>query len=259
MITAFVNSISSEWLKTKRSAAFWLVLVGGFFTPSLTLLGYLFNIERLSKPYFEPLFWENWLIDRWEPMAVIFLPMGIVLATSLINQLEYKNNAWKQVHTTPQSFSLIFVAKLSVVLFLMVQLFVLFNLGMYLSGAIPAWVFESVPYPKEAFPWHRMLSLSLTFFVAALPIVGLQYLLSLLFKNFMVSLGVGIALVIGGMLGMSWKYFYLIAYNYGTIQHGQISGKMQVPQVNIEYLALGYTAAFILLAYLLYVSKKEKG
>lgn len=62
-------------------------------------------------------------------MSIVFLPMGIVLATSLFCQLEFKNNAWKQVHTAPIGYSSVYFAKLIVVLAMMAQLFILFNVG----------------------------------------------------------------------------------------------------------------------------------
>lgn len=43
-------------------------------------------------------------------MSIVFLPMGIVLATSLFCQLEFKNNAWKQVHTAPIGYSSVYFA-----------------------------------------------------------------------------------------------------------------------------------------------------
>jgi hypothetical protein len=160
MNLTLIHSIQSEWMKMKRSAALWLVVIGGFFTPGILCLIYMVYIDKVAAAYAEPKFWFRWYINGWESMAYLLLPMGIVLATSLIAQLEYKNNAWKQLHTTPQSFSTIFIAKYVVVLFLMFQLFVLFTIGMYFAGALPAWYYGHVPYPKEAFPWWRIIQMS---------------------------------------------------------------------------------------------------
>lgn len=261
MNTLFLRSIQSEWMKTKGSAAFWLVLAGGFFMPAILLVAYLVYIEKLSKVYSEPQFWENWLINSWQSMAALLLPMGIVLATSLMAQLEYRNNTWKQLHTTPQSFRVVFFAKLTVILLMMVQLFVLFNIGVYFSGAIPTWVYKSVSYPEQAFPWYSFFSINGSFFIMALPVVALQYLLSTHFKNFMVSLGVGLALVVGSLVALSWKYFYLVPYTYCAVRHAQLEGNANPDNIpiDIHYLALLYFTGFIFAAYLLYIHKKEKG
>lgn len=254
-------SIQSEWMKTKRSAAFWLVIVGGLFIPGILTLMYLVYIKRLGGVFGVEKFWEKWLINGWESMSVFFLPMGIVLATSLIAQLEYKNNGWKQVHTTPQRLTTVFVAKYTVVLLLMLQLFVLFGLGMCLAGSIPAWYYGHIPYPKEAFPWGRFIQINASFYVMALPIVALQFLLSIQFKNFMVSLGAGVALVAASIMVLSWRYVYLVPYTYGAIHLLQLGGKMRFKSniLDIHYLALIYFFAFTLLSYILYLTKKEKG
>lgn len=49
------------------------------------------------------------------------LPMGLILATSLITQMEFRNNTWKQLHTTPQKYSTIFTAKFIVIIGLTLQ------------------------------------------------------------------------------------------------------------------------------------------
>ena len=254
-------SIQSEWMKTKRSAAFWLVLIGGFFMPAILTLVHLVYIKRLGKIYETTPFWEKWLINAWESMSILLVPMGIVLATSLIAQLEYKNNAWKQVHTTPQSLTIVFFAKYTVVLLLMLQLFVLFGCGMYLAGAIPAWYYGHIQYPSEVFPWGKFIQINASFYVMALPIVALQYLLSIQFKNFIVSLGAGVALVVGAIIALSWRYVYLIPYTYGAIHFMQLQGKMRFKSniPDIHYLALIYFFGFTLLSYILYLTKKEKG
>src|SRR5579859_4006477 len=101
-------------------------------------------------------------------MAIFLLPIGIILAMSLITQLEFKNNAWKQLHTSPQSFSMIFFTKLAVVIVMLVQFFILFNLGVYLSGVIPYFLFE-VPYPKDPIPFGLLAKDSLFYFIDCLP------------------------------------------------------------------------------------------
>lgn len=261
MNLTLLYSIQSEWMKTKRSAAFWLVVVGGFFTPGILCLIYMVHSEKLAPLYSNPKFWVKWYLNGWESMAYLLLPMGIVLATSLIAQLEYKNNAWKQVLTTPQSLTTVFIAKYIVVLLLMFQLFVLFTFGMYLAGALPAWYYGHIPYPPGPFPWKRILQLSTSFYITSLPILAFQYCLSIYFKNFMVSLGVGILAVTAAITALSWRHVYIVPYAYSAIHFLQLQGRMRfrsnIP--DIHYLALVYFVAFTLLAYLLYLTKKEKG
>jgi hypothetical protein len=256
----FINSFQSEWLKRKRSLASWLVIVGAFFTPLIILTARVKNHAALPKMYAENDFWQKAWNQAWESMEVFLLPIGIILATGLIAQIEYKNNTWKQLHATPQRFTTIFLAKFLVILIMLVQVFLLFNVGIYLSAAIPALLFGDVPFPAAPIPFADFWNGNVNFFVDCLPILALQYLLSLQFKNFLVPVGVGFAIWFLGIGLLSWEYSYLFPYNHGAISFMTATGhlKREVP-VNIEYLALAYFTAFFVASLFLYVTKKEKG
>ena len=257
----FINSFQSEWLKKRRSLASWLVVAGAFFTPLIILVARIKNRAVLAPLYNSDDFWIRQWNQSWESMEVFLLPIGIILATGLIAQIEYKNNTWKQVHTTPQAFTTIFLAKFLVILIMLVEVFVLFNIGIYLSAVIPSVLFGGVPYPSAAIPLTVFWNANVNFFVDCLPILALQYLLSLQFKNFLVPVGAGLAIWFLGIGLLSWEFSYLFPYNHGAIKYLSVSGHLANRQfpVNIEILALIYFAVFIVAGWFLYVTKKEKG
>lgn len=257
----FIHSFQSEWLKTRRSLAAWLVIIGGFFLPVLLLVGRMIYHEKTGAESASPLFWENLAKQCWQFMALFLLPMGVILATSLITQIEFRNNAWKQVHTTPQGFTTLFFSKFSVILVMLVQFFILFNVGIYLAGTIPALLFSDIDYPAQAFPAMYLLKTSSLFFLDILPIVGLQYLISLQFKNFFVPLGVGIGVLLAALVLVEWKHGYIVPYTYSPYNFFKLRGA-EMPasqQVNIHWLAFGYFIFFTFVSYVLYVFKREKG
>ena len=257
----FINSFQSEWLKKKRSLASWLVIAGAFFTPSIILTARIKNHALLAPLYTADDFWLKLWNQSWESMGVFLLPMGIILATGLLAQIEYKNNTWKQLHTTPQRLTTIFLAKLLVILIMLAEVFVLFNVGIYLSAAVPAMIFGHVPYPAAPIPFSDFGNANLRFFVDCLPVVALQFLLSLHFKNFLVPVGAGLAIWFLGVGLLSWEYSYLFPYNLSAINYLAASGHLANRNfpLNLELLALIYFALFIGAGWFLYVSKKEKG
>ena len=257
----FVGSFQSEWLKRRRSLASWLVLVGACFTPSIILASRIKNHAALAPLYVSDDFWQKLWNQSWESMEVFLLPIGIILATGLIAQIEYKNNTWKQLHTTPQGFTTIFLAKLLVVLLVLVEVFVLFNVGVYLSAVIPAALFGGVPYPTAPLPFSDFWAGNVNFFIDCLPIVALQYLLSLHFKNFLVPVGAGFAIWFLGVGLLSWEYSYLFPYNHGAINFLTATGHFagRTLPARVELLALIYFAAFTVAGWVLYVTKQEKG
>jgi lantibiotic transport system permease protein len=259
MTNSFFNSFQSEWLKKKRSLVSWMVLVGALFTPLIILASRLKNIDKLPDLNRMDDFWIKLWNQSWESMAVFFLPMGVILATALITQIEYKNNAWKQLHTTPQRFGTIYFAKLTVILIMMAGLFVLFNIGMYLSGVLPSLFSGSVPFPDAPIPFEYFLRQNLNFFIDTLPILALQYLISLHYKNFLVPVGVGF-LIWTLSIGMaSWHYSYIFPYIYSALDHFIKSGNMTGRGVNLQLIAFIYFVVFTIAGYILYVTKSEKG
>jgi hypothetical protein len=258
----FINSFQSEWLKKKRSLASWLVLAGAVFTPSIILIARIKNYDKLPALYASDDFWQKLWNQSWESMAVILLPMGVILATSLILQLEYKNNTWKQLHTTPQTLTTIFLAKLAVLLTMMAGLFILFNVGIFLSAVIPAMLFKDVSYPLAGVPYANFLNENLKYFVDCLPILALQYLLGLQYKNFLVPVGVGFVVWVLGIGVLSWEYSFIFPYNQCVLDFLMSSGQLgnrKVPPVNLQLLAAVYFVAITIVSYALYLTKKEKG
>ncbi len=261
MPTGFIRSFQSEWLKKKRSLASWLVIAGAFFTPLIIIIARLIHDDQLAVLYAREDFWQQHWHSSWESMAIFLLPMGVILATSLITQLEYKNNTWKQLHTLPVSLTTIFFSKLAVIIVMILQFFVLFNTGIYLAALIPYLIVSGVPYPKVPIPYGTILKEDLLFFIGCLPIAALQYLISLKVKNFLVPVGIGFGLWVASLSALSWKFGYCIPYTYcmlNFLKH-QAGGRAAVPGINIHVMATAYFIIITVLSYILYLTKKEKG
>jgi hypothetical protein len=256
MIVSFIHSFQSEWLKKKRSAASWLVITGSFFIPLIILIALLTDPESTYGIAKSDKYWERLFGQNSAPMAMFLLPMGVILATSLVTQLEFKNNTWKQLHTTPQSLATIFLTKLGVIISMMIQFFVLFNICVYLSGILPSLFLKATQFPLEPYPFKYILKANAKLFIDCLPIIALQYLLGLKFKNFLGPVGIGLGLYIAAMISTNWQRGYLIPYSYCAlnVQRGSVD-----PTVNAHYWAIGYFIIITAISYFLYLSKKEKG
>src|SRR5215211_4093880 len=212
----FVKSFQSEWLKRRRSLASWLVLIGAFFTPTIILASRIKNHAALPALYVAEDFWRRLWNQSWESMEVFLLPVGIILATGLLAQIEYRNDTWKQVHTTPQGFTTIYLSKLLVVLLMLVEVFALFNVGVYLSAVIPSLLFGGLPYPTAPIPFKDFWAGNVNSFVDCLPIVALQYLLRLGLRSFSAPGGAGLATRILGVCPHSFRQSYRSPYKHGA-------------------------------------------
>ena len=253
----FLNSLQSEWLKTKNSAASWLCLAGGFFLPVIFLIGFFKNHNSINK--IDPRY-NAWLVYNkqiWEFMGFFLLPMGVVLTAGLIAQIEYRNNSWKQVHATPQTYLAIFLAKFLAILGLVLKFFLFFNIGMLVSAIVPSLLFEG-HLPRQAFPFIPLLRFNALIFITTLPVLALHYMISLLFRNFLVPVGLGLLGIVGSILLLKgWSHAWLIPYTPGMLL--MMGKEAMPPHVNIYALCFGYFAAIMTISYFLYSLRKAKG
>jgi lantibiotic transport system permease protein len=261
MTAVFLHSFQSEWVKIRRSLAFWMVVVGAFFTPAIIIVARLVNYQTLPDVYSAQNFWDLLWRNSWESMAIFFLPLGAILSTSLIAQIEYKNNTWKQLHTLPLSYTTIFFSKLAVILVLMLLFFVLFNAGIYMAAMFPYLLIRGTHYPAEPLPYTFFLKENFLYFVDTLPIVALQYLISLKFRNFLVPVGLGFIFWVGALGALSWRFGYLIPYTYPMFNYLKAAEKSRAvtPELDIHLLAIGFFVLITVVSYVLYLTKKDKG
>jgi hypothetical protein len=257
---SFIHSFQSEWLKKRGTLAFWLVIVGSSFIPLIFTARGIFYPQDFLSEVKTPVFWDVLINRSWQFMAMLLLPLGVAMATSLITQIEFRNNTWKQLNTTPQSLSVIFWSKFAVIIVMLMQFFVLFNLGIYLSAFIPALIHGSADFYERAIPLSFMLKTTVLFFLDCLPIVAIQYLVSLHFKNFLVPLSLGIGLLLASLIAIQWRYGYTLPYTYCMYHFFSLRQPRMLPEgINFHYWAAGYFVVFTGLGYLLYINKKEKG
>lgn len=246
----YIYSLQSEWIKTKRSAASWLCIIGGFFIPLIYFIGFLKDKSSINDYKLD--IWQKLFNQSWQNMAAFLLPMGVILASSLITQIEYKNNTWKQLHATPQTYTNIFIAKFSVIILMTIKFFIFFNIGVILCGLIPCVLFDN-HLPKENLPVMYFIKGNIKYFITCLPIIAIQYLISLQFKNFLVPIGIGLLGLVGSLIGLSWKYIFISPYSYCAMTIMPTKRDFNIFQFSTIYFIL-----IMLISYYLYLSKKEK-
>lgn len=257
MVTSFSHSFQSEWIKKRNTASSWMILIAALFMPILVLTIRSVSFESAKQEVVSPHFWQIIHYRNWVAMGMFLLPLTVILFTSLVASIEFRNNTWKLVHTLPQYFSTVFFSKLAVVIVMLIQLLFLFNIGIYLSAIVPSLIFKDVSFPSESFPWKSYLTSSFFFFLDCLPVVALQYLLSLHFKNFLVSIGIGFGLLIISLLALNWKYGYLVPYIYLPLSFKENQNYVD-SQVNRHSCAIIYFVILTASSYLFYIFKKDK-
>jgi hypothetical protein len=261
MTASFVHAFHAEWLKQKRSFAGALVIGGSLFTPVIVAIVRLIHYRGLTAIYAADAFWLNLWRSSWESMAIFFLPLGAILVTSLITQIEFKSNAWKQLHTLPVSTAVIFLSKLLVILVLMVEFLLLFNAGMYVSAMIPYLVVPGVPHPKGTFASLPLLRENALYLIDCLPIIGAQYLMALRSNNVLIPIGIGFMAWVGALAAVSSKVAIWWPYSYTIIHYlsDKPKGAKFAAYQQLHWLAAISFVVITAVSYVLFITKKERG
>ena len=118
MAAKFLSNTSGEFLKTKRTAAFWLTLLGAAFVPIINFIKCVARPD-VFVPRYKANVWNIFINENWEVASAFLLVVYIILVTGLVIHIEYRNNTWKQVYASPRTYADIFFYLLLVLLVLL--------------------------------------------------------------------------------------------------------------------------------------------
>jgi hypothetical protein len=256
---SFLISTRAELIKTKRSASFWICVLGSGFIPLIFFLTYTLAPNK-NYPRLQILPWLQHFSQAWQAFSFFLLPMFIILICSMIPQLEYKNNAWKQVYASPQSLGNIFFSKFFTIHLMIFFLFLLFNLFMVLSAVISNLIISKYVFLKTPIDLITLGNLNFHTYLSILGITAIQYWLSLRFKNFIASIGIGLALLIASLIAIPfWEHVDTLPYAYPMLTMKNFSSKNAQAFPHHEIYSMFYFVGFLLLAFLDTKYRKERG
>lgn len=254
----FLISLRTEFLKIRRSAALWLVFLGSGFLPVIFFIMYVTKpdvfIKRLgSNP------WQGHILQAFEGASFFLWPMFIIVVASLVTQIEYKNNTWKQVLASPLTLGDVYFAKYIVIQCMILSAYVLFDGEMMLSGLAAEVFYPGYSFAHHAVPLRAILMLDVKSYIAVLGMTTIQYCISLRFKNFIAAIGTGLALIIAGLIMIPWDKVVYFPYAYSALSfiRGNAWGNFKL--LKHEYWSLGYFAVFLLGGFADFVWKRERG
>jgi hypothetical protein len=136
---------------------------------------------------------------------------------SLVVQIEYTNNTWKQVYASPRSYADIYFSKFFVALSLIVLWIVLLSLFIIISGYILETANNDYVFSGNPIPWKTLSTIAVRMFVAVFGITAIQYWISLRFRNFVTPIGIGMALLTAGLLIRQWEYISYYPYAHSLL------------------------------------------
>ena len=253
---SLINSLRSEVLKTKRGATLYFTLVAAAIVPLIFLLDVSFDgvspENRVDS--FNAFFREGFAV-----ISLIIFPMFIVIVCTLLPQIEYRNNAWKQVFASPQTMADIFVAKFIHVQVLILLFLLSFNAFMFLISVATHFIDPSLDLLHQPLSWKAIGTFNANAYLAIAAISAIQFWVGLRFKNFLVPIAIGFALWLSGnmlLLEFNNSHANLFPYAYPAFS---IFPKYKSQLAGIQLSSILYAAVFLVIGYVDFRRRRIKG
>lgn len=197
---ALSRAISAEILKIKRTLALWLA----FITP-LAIVGLIFAANLMQQGEADPNFnaWDTFVQLIFAFWCLLMLPLFIALETALLSELENTEKHWKHLFALPIPRSMLYIAKILVGAGLIALSTIVLWFGILLAGYILHWLKPNSGF-SLSLPWFNALKTALFTYLASLLTLALHTWISLRWRSFTLSIGLGmIATVIGVFLTLN--------------------------------------------------------
>jgi lantibiotic transport system permease protein len=255
-MASFVINTRVELWKCRKSAAYWITIIGSAFIPLVVLVMYVARPDVFVKELgANP--WKEHIVMVMQPTAAFLLPMYTILVTSLVVQIEYRNNTWKQVYASPRSFADIYFSKYLVVHLLIISCFLLFNMFLVLSGYIANIFRPGYSFFSAAVPWENLFLISGRLYVSILALTAIQYWISLRLRNYIAPVGIGLALLITGIMAMKWDKIIYYPYAYTAVTFFKDGASKAMGKQGM--FSVIWMAAILVLSFWDTINRREKG
>lgn len=255
MATFLINTKTELW-KCRKTAAYWITLIGGALIPLFFMIAYIFNPTDFVREFGKDA-WEWHTRNNWQIAAAMYFPFYVIIVTSLVVQIEYRSNTWKQVYASPRTFADIFFSKFCIIHLLILGSFLLFNLFVIGSAMISNIFRSQYNFFDNPVPWEKLLRFSARQYIAILAMTSIQYWISLRLRNYIAPLGIGLALFILGIVLLQWDKVIYYPYAYTAVTF--FKTKQSNGLANHEVYSILWFVGVLGLAFWDSVRRKERG
>ncbi|WPU93664.1 ABC transporter permease [Mucilaginibacter sabulilitoris] len=213
----FLLSFRSEFYKSRKTLSFWASVLLPFLICLFLFIGFYTNSEQLSR--MEPIrLWFQFAGTILSIMGTLLLPIYAIFIAYAVNSIEHRADTWKSLFSLPISRWAVYTAKYAYAVFLIflcLSLFMLFTIGFgnLLSVVKPQLRFDNYHMEKE------LAQIYFKLFLSSLGILSIQFLLSLLWADFLKPMGIGFVCTIAGVIAASknWEYSYAFPYSQPAV------------------------------------------
>lgn len=183
----------SDAIKHRRTWVVPLTLLGPFGLVLMGVIDFALRREWFAEEVVRSGPWLT-VMNQIGMLDVAAIVLGVALLVSMVFDVDHRSLAWKQLFALPVSRVGVYLTKLLVVALLIALASVLAAVG---TAGIWMWL------DFGPLPWARLGLLAVVPWVAALPLIAFQGLLSAHIRNQAIALTAGVAGVVMALFGAS--------------------------------------------------------
>ena len=233
---SFLISLRSEFFKTRKTLAFLSAILFPLILTCLISIGFFINADKMAA-YSPMMQWMRFTGAFLGVMGTLLLPMMVIFQTYSINSIEHRADMWKSLFSLPlpkwsmYSSKWVYAVILDAICLTLFASFVL-AAGQLMSVLKPELRFDEYNSSGLLFRIHVKL------FLASMGILSIQFLLSVIWDDFLKPMGIGFLLTVFGIIcgNQGWKYAYTIPYSHPMLALKSIMSQAGGKDISVEIL-----------------------
>ena len=250
-----MKSLRSEMVKTRKTTSYYGCLVAAALLPLVQLADYCTDDNMISKLQGDP--WNLYYLESYQEFSLFLLPMFLILVSTFVPQIEYRNNAWRQVLTAPQQLSGIFLSKFLVIHLLILLCVVGYQLFMAATAIILQWIRPDTGFFDQAFPFKEWLVAASRTYISVLAFSAAQFWLAMRFRNFLVPIGAGFCLWLAAVMLVFELHSPLAIWFPFSYPILNVQPDYAYMAVQLQWFSFGFAILFLIPAFINFRRKKH--
>lgn len=228
-----MNTLAIELRKEKRTGVIAVLLIVGILGAAYAFVNFIVRKDTLLSLPMAPM---DILLTQLYGVIMILNMFGIIVATCMIYNMEFKGTAIKKMYMPPVSVPGLYLCKFLILTVMFFAAVTLQNLALMKIGM--------TDLPQGAFSMGTLVAFAGYSFLTSMPVLSLMLLVSSRFENMWVPLGVGVAGFLSGMALGTSKSSLFLAYPFVIMLKPAVSMSAQ-PDSSIIVIAVIETLLFL--------------
>ena len=239
-----MNVLSIELRKEKRTGVIPVLLAVGVLGAAYAFVNFLVRKDTLLNLPLAPM---DVLLTQLYGVIMILNLFGIVVATCMIYNMEFKGSAIKKMYMLPMSVPAMYLCKFLILTVMFLVAIVLQNLALMQIGM--------TDLPEGAFEMGTLVRFAGYSFLTSMPVLSFMLLISSRFENMWIPLGVGVAGFLSGMALANSNLAVLMVHPFVLMLKPAVAMSAQ-PDMTVSAVSLIETVLFLAIALWLAKSKR---